>query len=523
MKATIFFLMLFIALGGAAQNVNLSGGVVFEGEPYMLVDPGNPRHIVVAWMGYVPLSKVCIKVKATYDGGASWSSAAVIPHFSTGYTSADVSLDADHNGNIYLCYIDHRESPDSGGVFIRRSTDGGLTWGSASRVIDAWADGSKLPLDRPWLAIARKSGATPDTLYVTTKPAPWVPAPNRPYFMRSWNSGATWTSWQYIDSTGYRVGNFIQAPMASPAIDSAGRFHCAYPTYNPSEATYPRFIMATSGNSTSTFRYDTIMNIRGWGTNDTLAKTGLHLACDPAHNSRMAFTTIGTASSDIDIYCLQSANGGSSWTAPVRVNDDSVGNGKMQDMAWCNYDQQGNLVVAWRDRRRAPGTGYAQAAEVWAAIKWRDSASFSRNFVVSDTLAQYDSIYLYGSGNDFLNVALAQDTLCAVWGDVRTGVLNIWFSRVNARTGSTLTVQQLVSEPLPQAKLYPNPASRLLTVEGDGLQQLFLFDMAGHRVLNQPINSPITHLQLPSLPSGSYQATIRTRTGDITQTLLLQR
>lgn len=42
----------------------------------------------------------------------------------------------------------------------------------------------------------------------------------------------------------------------------------------------------------------------------------------------------------------------------MRVNDDAVANGKLQDMVWGAYNQQGHLAVSWRDRRQASTTGF---------------------------------------------------------------------------------------------------------------------------------------------------------------------
>jgi len=377
---------LLIATLSFGQNKDISGGAVFEGEPYLAVDPSNPQHLIVAWMGYVPLAHLCIKTKTSFDGGNSWSTPAVIKHQSASYTSADVSMAFDHSGNVYASYIDSRQSPDSGGVYVTRSTDGGLTWGVSNLVINVFADGTKEPLDRPWLVIARNSGPGPDTMYITTKPAPWVAVPNRPYFMRSYDYGVTWSAWKYIDSTGYKVGNAIQAPMAAPATDSAGNFHCIYPSYYPVESIYPRYIMATLGGGPSSFSYNVVFSGIGTTPIDTLAKAGGHLVCDPTNNKHYAFFVIQNYGSDLDVYCAETYNSGATWGTLMRVNDDSYGNGKMQDLVWGNFDEKGNMIAAWRDRRNATGTGYQQPSEIWAAIKWKDSTKFSTNFRVSDTI-----------------------------------------------------------------------------------------------------------------------------------------
>ena len=526
MGRTITLLMAILLLScsfcEAQSNEDLSGGLVWESEPYMAIDPADPQHIVVAWMGNVPLSHICIKVIATFNGGATWSNAAAIPHYSPTYTSADVSMVFDHAGNIYATYIDSRKSPDSGAVFMVKSADGGLTWGTPGQVISGFADGSKYPLDRPWLAISRSTGTTPDTLYVTTKPAPWVAPPNRPYFMKSYDYGATWSAWRYIDSTGYLVGNTIQAPMAAPSVDSAGKFHCIYPAYLPAQSVYAQYIMASLGPANS-FTYHVAETVMASGPIDSLAKAGGRFICDPTNNNHLAFVHIENDYGDLDVFSSETTDGGLTWSALSRVNDDMPGNGKMQDMVWANFDEHGNLATAWRDRRNAPGTGYEQPTEVWGAVKWKDSLNFSANFKLSDTAAPYDSAYLYGSGNDFMNVAMAQDTLSAVWGDVRTGVLNIWFARkylhvtdTSTDTTSTL-VKSIASELLPDVQIYPNPASEQITVEGRGITNIVLSDMTGKMVLDRKASSKKCLLDISGLAPGIYIAEVTTQFGIVDQ------
>ncbi len=43
------------------QNQNISLGNVFDGEPYITINPNNSQHMVVAWMGYKFGENVVIK------------------------------------------------------------------------------------------------------------------------------------------------------------------------------------------------------------------------------------------------------------------------------------------------------------------------------------------------------------------------------------------------------------------------------------------------------------------------------
>ena len=59
--------LLLISLLSIGQNQNISNGNIFDGEPYLSINPSNSQHMVVAWMGYLPFSRVYIKTKVSFN------------------------------------------------------------------------------------------------------------------------------------------------------------------------------------------------------------------------------------------------------------------------------------------------------------------------------------------------------------------------------------------------------------------------------------------------------------------------
>jgi hypothetical protein len=495
-----------LEVSGQTTNENVSNGQYFDGEPYMAMDPRNPDHIVVAWMGYTVGSPFGIKVKVSTDGGTSWGASTFLPHMSSTYHSADPSLAFDTAGYLFASYIDFHESPDSGGIFVVRSPDGGISWGTPVKVMDAYDDSGQRPIDRPWFCI----NPVTNHFYVTSKPASWVLPPCRPYLRVSVDGGATWRPWRYIDSTGYLVGSLISAPMATPAVGSDGVLHCIYPSYLPSQNVFAGYIHASSANDGQGFSYHgKYMNVTG--NTDTLPKMGYHVMVDPTNPQHLVFNfpaLIGNT--DIDIYTIASTDGGVTWASPIRVNDDAVNNGKMQDMTWCGFDINGDYIVGWRDRRNAPGSGYSEPSEIWGAIMRHDSAHYMANFRISDTIAAFDATYLDGPGNDFMNIALLRDTLYAVWGDVRTGVLNVWFDRRSMETGVNTGIL-LTDGAIPAISIYPNPATNTLYISGEKVGEITISDAAGRIVLHQYLSTQ--DINISELAPGTYTAQLKTANG----------
>jgi hypothetical protein len=426
-------------------NTNLSNTFAFAGEPYLAINPLNPQNIVVAWMA-VDLStgpKTAIKTRVSFDGGNTWSPALIHPHIATTTTSADVSMQFRRNGTLYINYIESRQSPDSGGVFISHSLDGGLTWSALTKSFDVTDDVAKDPLDRPWLATDNSQTANDGMFYVTTKPAPWIPEPNRPYLKSSTDSGVTWSPYRYVDTTNYLVGNLIQAPMAFPATTADGALCAAYPSYLFSQSPYAKILFAKSYTRGSHFNYyDLLVNFPAVA--DTNYKLGYILAANPANASQLAFAFIGNLNGDPDVFVASTNNGGTTWSTPVRVNDDAVGNGIGQDLVWISYAANGDMLVAWRDRRNGAGTGYFQACDTYCAVSRNNGTSFLPNIRLSSATAAFDSV-LIKNGNDFMSCALASDTIYAAWSDVRNTRLNIYFAKtvvdcaLNKWTGAVST------------------------------------------------------------------------------------
>ena len=81
---SIFLVVLFQIATAQQANTNISNGILFDGEPYLAINPANQQNLVVAWMGLNFSNgsyQIAIKTRASFDGGNSWSTTAFLPHF----------------------------------------------------------------------------------------------------------------------------------------------------------------------------------------------------------------------------------------------------------------------------------------------------------------------------------------------------------------------------------------------------------------------------------------------------------
>jgi Regulator of chromosome condensation (RCC1) repeat/Immunoglobulin domain len=102
------------------------------------------------------------------------------------------------------------------------------------------------------------------------------------------------------------------------------------------------------------------------------------------HNGRiylMYTDRPNTSSADTDIYVRYSDDKGTNWSPRVRVNDDTVGNGKSQFLPKIALDQSsGNIAVCFYDCRNSTANN---RAEFWASASLDGGLTFVPNAKVS--------------------------------------------------------------------------------------------------------------------------------------------
>lgn len=488
-----------------SQDTNLSNGFVFDGEPFLSVNPANAHHFVVAWMGFELNNNIVIKTTVTTNAGQTWSSPSSVPHTLAGHTSADPSIRWDHQGNAFLAFVDYNSATfATGAIQVVKSTDGGLSWGTPAEVISVADCPGKLCLDRPWMAIDTAAGPNQGNIYVTSMNAKGAAGnpPFNPYITRSIDGGASFEPSRFLDTLNWYAGSLITQPMPSPVVSANGTLHALYPSYVISQNVFPQNILATSTDGGQGFSHQSGLVLTTQSANDSLAKKGGLLLTNPADPNHLVHLHIFGPDGDLDIYCIETFDAGQTWGPDQRINDDPISNDVLQDMVWGDFDADGDLVITWRDRRNAAGTGYSVPTEMYAAVRWKDSLDFEPNIPISSAAANFNAV-LEGAGNDFMGVELVDDTLSAAWGDVRTGTLSIWFTRMSLRDGMSST-SEIISEPMPQHIAYPNPTTGRISLQKVPTPFSYqIVDMNG-KVVQSETQQSVSQLEVHTLPTGLY-------------------
>src|SRR6266851_3643545 len=157
-----------------------------------------------------------------------------------------------------------------------------------------------------------------------------------------------------------------------------------------------------------------------------------------AHNGRLYMVYVNapsTTSNDTDIFVRYSDDNGTTWSAPVRVNDDATTNSQFNP-AIAVDETIGNVAVTWYDARNSPGDNTTQ---IFGTVSDNGGLSFLPNVQISTGTSNgslVDSPFDYG---DYDKMTFDNGMFWRSWADNSnstgdnpngTGALDIYTAKV---------------------------------------------------------------------------------------------
>jgi hypothetical protein len=328
-------------------------------EPSIAVDRNNPNNIAIGWRQFNTVSSNFRQAGYGYtsDGGQTWTFPGVIE---PGFFRSDPVLDADIDGNFY--YNSLTNDPTYYCDVFKSST-GGSSWGAG-----VYAQGG----DKQWMTIDKTDGTGSGHLYAYWTSSYSVCYPD--FFTRSTDDGQSFESCTSIPNDPYwgtltvdRQGNLYMGGT------TGFNFQVAKSTNAQDPGQTTTWSMATSVNLDGTINYSIAPNPGGLGgqTQIGVDTSGgpfdgyVYLLCSVDRNSN---------SDPSDVMFARSTNGGTTWSSPVRVNDD-VGTSAYQWFGTMSVAPNGRIDVVWLDTRNYPGSNISalyysystDAGSTWSA------------------------------------------------------------------------------------------------------------------------------------------------------------
>ncbi len=381
-----------------------------QNETSITVDPLDFSHLVGGWNDYRYADTQDVKAGYGYsfDGGLTWAD-GVLPGYSAYDAQGDPAVAIGLNGRVYYALIAFdRGYYGDNGVYVSVSDDGGQNWGNP---VPINVSGYEAFNDKPYIAVDNTDGPYRNNVYVTWTLFGW----NYPiYLSRSTDGGTSFQSPVRVSDSDYTQGSI-------PVVGPGGELYVAWYDY----ATGNRLKMNTSDDGGVSFGPDvTIQSITplpsylnpGFRVNSFPV-----MAADVTNgpNRGNLYVCWGDyRNGDADIYFCRSTDGGGTWSAAVRVNDDQLSNGKDQWFPWLSVDPSGNVMVMFMDRRNSPGN---LDYDVYLARSVDGGSSFEPNLrvttVSSNPYYGFDGTFL----GDYNGLASTIDMSLPLWTDTRNG------------------------------------------------------------------------------------------------------
>ncbi|MBZ0199893.1 MAG: T9SS type A sorting domain-containing protein [Ignavibacteriaceae bacterium] len=375
----------------------------------------------------------------TTDGGTSWSGFDNPPY---GSNSGDPASVIGTNGYFYEGFID--AGANDAGQGIARSTDNGASW--TRYVVGNAPPGINDLLDKNHLTVDKKVGSPYENRVYAAWTAFVTGSPNdiNLEFRYSTNFGQSWSAVKNISSA-INAGSHNQGVNLSTGPN--GEVYATWAVYdNWSASTYGEdamgFAKSTDGGDTwspaQRIYSGTNFGIRGTLTN----KNGIRVSSFPSmavdrtggpDNGYIyiswAQKGVAPAGSSPDIVMIRSTDGGTSWSTPVRVNNDPINNGKDQYYNWMTVDQStGHIFTVFYDSRNTAN----DSAQVYMARSIDGGLTFE-NLLVSDSRFKPKTISGLAGGyqGDYIGVAALNNKVYPLWADDRTGNYQGWMTKIS--------------------------------------------------------------------------------------------
>jgi hypothetical protein len=408
-------------------NVNINRQTAYQGEEAIAIDPSNPNRLF-AWANDLDSSARNSAAFST-NGGATWTARFT---GSDGWPTlgGDPTCSFDKFGNLFASSFNGNFSS----LLIRASSNGGQTFPISVGTI------SSPNLDQP--TVKAGPGTSPG------QQALWIFYLDSPMIARGvvvTGLGAIGALGPALAVPGSDFGNF-----GDITIGPNGQVAVAYQT--PADGTEPcaiKFALNSSGSTSGSFVASPAsisINVGGFRSipaqpsRTVDAEVGLaYDISNGPHRGRLylIYTDApSTTSNDLNIFLRHSDNDGTTWSAPLRVNDDT--GTKSQFFSKIALDPvTGNVGLAWYDCRNSSANN---RVELWATVSVDGGVSVLPNVKVS---AGSTTGVGLGSGNelgDYIGLDFYNNAMYPCWADDSnstgdnpngTGNLDYYTARVN--------------------------------------------------------------------------------------------
>jgi hypothetical protein len=477
-------------------NVDPSGNNVVgdaANEPSIAVNPLNPDQIAIGWRQFDDVSSNFRQAgwNRTTDGGQTWGFISVID---PGLFRSDPVLDYDLAGNFY--YNSLTNTPN---YFCKTfaSTDGGTSW-------DAGTDAGGG--DKQWIAIDRTSGIGTGNIYSFWSEFFTTCTPG--FFTRSTNGNNSYESCTYVDGSPWR---------GTMAVSSNGNLYIgAMSSIVQDSVVFSKSTNAETPGSTIAWTSRMVFMdgklLLGLPINPAGLTGQINLETDLSGGGfdgniyMMGPMTRFSNSDPCDVMFVRSTDEGTTWSAPIKVNDD-ISTTNNQWMATMAVAPNGRIDAAWLDTRDAPGS---DSSALYYAYSLDAGFTWSANEKLSDLFDPHVGYPNQDKLGDYFDMVSTNSGAHLAWAGTLNGEEDVYYSYIQPGVIAGVQAETMGME----FAIYPNPTDGQLILEvAEGITELVILNPIDNIVHQQQLRKGATELDLRTLPAGIYLLRITAANG----------
>jgi BNR/Asp-box repeat protein len=352
-----------------AQGNNIVGDAA--NEPSISVDPTDGNKIAIGWRQFNTWQSNFRQAGYGYssDAGLTWHFPGVLQN---NVFRSDPVTNSDETGTFfYLSLLVNNFCGD-----IWRSTNGGQTW------IEQSPDGGAHSGDKEWFTIDR----TPTSMGHGFQYHFWTEFAACEFggFSRSTDGGATWQTPISIPNAP-QWGTLDVASNGNLFIgggDSGSSFWCIRSSNAQNPAVTPTFDQITTVNMGGSLWYGPPVNPDGLAGQIFIA---VDRSGGPTNNNIYMVATIRPAgfNTGTDVMFARSTDGGATFSAPHRINDDPINHSKYHWFGTLAVAPNGRIDSVWLDSRNAANNTDSQLFYSYSTdggVTWSPNVAVSQSF-----------------------------------------------------------------------------------------------------------------------------------------------